>query len=181
MAYRERRAIDVRGLKAALLGRVAGTPPAAASVGLLSSAAFDLLFGALVLAAVVLSLIHRKVQPTPRAVFVASVAAGFMGTVSSIGGPPLALVYQNAEGPRLRATLAGLFLMGCLISLVGLAAVGRLGVEEFVRGAVLLPGVPIGLLASGRLVRVLDRSETRPFVLALSSAAAVVVLVRAFS
>ena len=179
MAYRERRAIDLRGFRVAIAGRLVGTPPAAASVGLLSAAAFDLLFGALVLAAVGMSLVRREIQPTPRAVFLAGIASAFMSTAAAIGGPPLALVYQNAQAARLRATLAGLFFIGCIFSLVALALVGRLGAAEAVRAGVLAAGIPIGLLISGPVVRILDRNATKPLILAFSSLAALAILGRA--
>lgn len=179
MAVRERWAIDLRGFRMAVAGRFVGTVPAAISVGLLSAAAFDVLFGVLVLAAVGMSLVHREIQPTPRAVFLAGIASAFMGTAASIGGPPMALIYQNAHAPQLRATLAGLFMIGCVLSLAGLALVGRLGAAEWVRAAVLLPGVPIGLLISGSAIHLLDRNATRPLILALSSLAALMVLGRA--
>ena len=181
MAYRERQSIDVDGLKVALLGRIGGTIPAALLAGALSAHAFDLLFGSIVLAAVGLSLLHREVRPTRTAVLVASVASGFMGTTSSIGGPPLALVYQSSQGARLRATLAALFLMGCVISLAALAAVGRCGQPELVRALVLTPGIPLGLVISRPLLPALDGSATRPLVLGLSSLSAVVILARAFA
>jgi len=179
MAVRERAAIDVHGLRAAVWGRLLGTPPAALLVGAVSSRTFDLVFGLLVLSAVGVSLVHRAVTPTRRSVFLASVASGFMGTASSIGGPPLALVYQNADGPRLRSTLATLFAMGSVLSITALAAVGRFGAPELVRAAVLLPGVVLGVAASGPLARALDRAAARPFVLGLSGLAALAVLGRA--
>lgn len=179
MAWRERGSVDLAGIRPAIWGRLVGTPPAALLVGAISSAAFDLVFGLLVLTAVGVSLVHRRIEPTRRAVFVASAASGFMGTASSIGGPPLALVYQNADGPRLRSTLAVFFVMGSVASLVALAAVGRFGLAELARAGVLVPGVALGIAISGPLARALDRSAARPFVLGLSSLAALAVLGRA--
>ena len=47
-----------------------------------------------------------------------------MGTASSIGGAPVALVYQHAGGPRTRATLASIFVFGTVISIGTLAIAG---------------------------------------------------------
>jgi uncharacterized membrane protein YfcA len=179
MAYRERWAIDLRGLKMAIAGRLVGAAPAAVSVKLLSAAAFEALFGVLVLAAVGISLVRREIQPTPRAVFMAGIASAFMSTAAAIGGPPMALIYQNAQAQRLRATLAALFCIGCIISLVALALVGRVGADEVVRAGVLVPGIPLGLLMAGPVVRILDRNATKPLILTLSSLAALAVLGRA--
>src|SRR5690606_14903468 len=86
MAWQEREAVDLGNLRPALLGRVLGTLPAAALMGSLSAAAFDLLFALLVLLAVGISLVHPHIRPTRGAVFSAAAASGFMSTISSIGG-----------------------------------------------------------------------------------------------
>jgi uncharacterized membrane protein YfcA len=112
-------------------------------------------------------------------VFAAGIASGFMGTITAIGGPPLALVYQSARGPALRATLAGAFLLGSVLSLITLAVIGRFRAHELALSAVLMPGIVLGVLVSRPLVHWLDRGATRPLVLALSTASALAVLARA--
>ena len=34
---------------------------------------------------------------------IAGLLSGFMGTITSVGGPPMAMVYQNMPGPKVRA------------------------------------------------------------------------------
>lgn len=179
MALRERQAMDRSGVRVAVAGRVLGAIPAGYALRVASQATYDLLFSTLVLAAVALSLLHRDIRPTPRAIFAAGIASGFMGTITSIGGPPVALVYQRSRGPELRATLAGMFLLGSLISLVVLAAIGRFGAAELSRTAVLVPGVVLGVLVSRPLLHRFDSGATRPLVLALSAGSALAVLARA--
>ena len=179
MAWRERHAIDFAGVGAATAGRVVGVMPAGYALSVASKETFDLLFGALVLAAVGLSLLHPRVQPTPRVVFGAGVASGFMGTITAIGGPPMALVYQRAEGPTLRATLAVMFVIGSVISLLALAAIGRFGRAELVYAAPLFAGVVVGVGLSHPLLGLFDRGTTRPLVLGLSAVSALAVLGRA--
>ena len=74
-----------------------------------------------------------------------------MGTASSIGGPPMALVYQHGPGDRLRATLGAYFVAGATMSLSALAVVGRFGPTEAWLGAALVPGIVLGFTASNRL------------------------------
>lgn len=181
MAWRERGSIDFGGLRAALAGRLLGVLPAGWALSLATPRVFDLLFSVLVLVAVALSLVHRRVAPTPRAVFGASVLSGLMGTITSIGGPPLALVYQNARGPVLRSTLALLFVMGSAISLTTLVAIGRFGRVELLLTATLVPGVVGGVAISGPLIGRIDGRATRPLVLLLSAASALAVLWRALA
>lgn len=179
MALRERNAIDLAGLRAAAVGRVLGVIPAGYALSLVDQSTFDVLFASLVIAAVGLSLLRPAPYPTPGAVFGASVLSGFMGTITAIGGPPMALVYQSASGPTLRSTLALIFVIGSLISLVALAAIGRFGVDEMCHAAPLLIGVVVGATVSKPLLGLFDRGATRPLVLGLSAASAVAVLSRA--
>lgn len=181
MAVQERAAVNLGNIKAGVLGRVGGTIPAALLVGTLSAAAFDLIFSLLVIAGVLLSLVHPHVRPTRNTVFLAALASGFMGTISSIGGPPLALVYQHSQGPELRANLAVLFIVGCLISLLALSLIGRFGTRDLGYAAVLSLGVAIGILAASPLKRRLDKHAARPYLLALSLLSAVLVLGRALA
>jgi hypothetical protein len=179
MVVRERHELDLQDVGSAAIGRVIGAVPAGYALRLASQDTFDLLFSVLVLAAVALSLLRRERAPTPRAIFAAGIASGFMGTITSIGGPPVALVYQGERGPRLRATLAGMFLIGSVISLCALAIAGRFGAAELARAALLVPGVVIGAVAARPLLHRFDRGSTRGLVLALSTGSALLVLMRA--
>ena len=179
MVWDDRHAIDLSTFKAAVAGRLLGTPPAALLLGTVSAATFDLVFGALVLIAVLLSLWHSNIRPTPWTVFVATFASGFMGTISGIGGPPLALVYQNASGPHLRANLAVIFVLGTAISLVALALIGRFGLVDLAYTGVLLIGIVIGVLFRNPVKKRIDASAARPYLLGLCALSALAVLGRA--
>ena len=177
-AIRERDAIDYRGLTWGLAGRLPGTFAGAALVSTLSVEQLAMPLGLLVLLAVAISASRLRFEPGPRTLFGAGVLSGFMGTASSIGGPPMALVYQHGPGDRLRATLAAYFVAGGVISLVALAVVGRFGVEEAWLGAVLVPGIVLGFAASSRLKGLVDRGYTRPAVLAVAVATGLGIIIR---
>jgi uncharacterized membrane protein YfcA len=132
--------------------------------------------GGLVLTAVAMSATGMRLVPTPRTVGWAGFLSGFMGTASSIGGPPLALVYQHAPGPRLRATLAGYFVIGGAMSLAALALVGRFGRHEIELAGALLPGALLGFAVSGRLLPLVDRGHTRKAVLGMAALAGLVAI-----
>ncbi len=179
VAYRERADIDMMGLRFAFVGRTIGTVAAALLLTALSAKAFDVVFGGLVLLGVGLSLLGTRISPTPGHAVSAGLLSGFMGTISSIGGPPLALLYQREGGPRLRATLAALFVTGNAISIAALAWIGRFGVVEIGLSGLLFPAALLGFAAAGWLRSVVDRAGVRPLVLALSAASATAVLVKA--
>jgi uncharacterized membrane protein YfcA len=166
------------GIRWALVGLGPGTVVAAFTLAALPADALSILFAVIVLAAVVLTASGLSVPHTRNALTGAGVASGFMGTVSGISGPPVALAYQHASGPTLRATLPRYFLVASALTLGALAAVGKLGWAELRAGVELLPGTLAGFLASGALTRHVDGRAARPIVLLLSTIAAVGVLLR---
>ncbi len=178
VARREHRSIRWRDLGFSLPGRVLGTVAAALVLRLLPTTHLELALGILIVVSVALSASGLHLAPGPRTLFGAGTLAGFMGTTTSVGGPPMALVYQREDGPSIRATLSAFFVAGVVISLIGLWAVGRFGREEALLSLALLPGVPLGYLISHRTRRFLDSGWTRPAILAVSFAAGTVVIVR---
>jgi hypothetical protein len=177
-AWRDRHAIDFSGLRWGLTGRVPGTLLGAALLAFLPPERMAAPFGALVLLAVAISAAGARVEPSPRALVGAGLLSGFMGTASSIGGPPFALIYQHSAGDRLRGTLGGYFVIGTVMSLTAIAAIGRFGIAELRWGVALVPGTLLGFAVSSRLIPWLDRGYTRPAVLAVAAAAGVAAVVR---
>lgn len=176
-AWRERGSIDRRGVAIALTGRVPGAVLAGLAIGLLPQRTYDILFGSVVLIAVLISLWSKGVRPTPPALLVAGFASGIMGTLTSVGGPPIALVYQHSHGPELRSTLNGYFAIGCLISIAVLVHAGRFELQHLVFGLASMPMIGAGFYASRFTRDRVDGARLRPAVLwlaALSSAAVVV-------
>lgn len=173
MAFRERQSLDLTGLKWAIPGLLLGSATAGALLSLTAVDRIGVPLGVLVLVAVALSLLGLRVRSTPRNVFYASTLAGFMSTTASIPGPPLALVYQHAPGPRLRATLALLFINSAVISLAILTAVGRFGRVHLAAAVLLVPGVIAGLSLSTYVARRVDAGALRYAVLLVAAAAGV--------
>lgn len=178
VAYRERRSIDARSIRWTILGSVAGTALAAAVLRVISAYGFTILFSALVLLGVGLSAIGLSVPLTRRNTLIVGGLSGFMGTTSSIGGPPVALLYQNSPGPQFRGTLSAYFCVTGVMALLALAGVGKLGSDELTLALPMLPALVIGYALSGFTARILDRRSLRPAVLTLSAISAAAVLVR---
>jgi uncharacterized membrane protein YfcA len=178
---RERGGVDLHGVRWALVGRVPGSVLGALLLAALSPRSVALVVGLVVLGGVAMTASGVRLRPRRATLLVAGLLSGFMGTTAAIGGPPVALVYQHAEGPRLRGTLAGYFVVAATISIAVLAAVGRFGTGDLVAGLALLPGVALGHLASRRAARRIDRGLTRHAVLLVSTLAALLVVVRALA
>lgn len=164
-----------------LSGRLLAALAAALAIGLMNEDAFSLFFGLAVLLAVVLSLIGLRIETTPRTLFGAGLVSGFMGTLTSIGAPPMAMVYQNARPARMRATLSAYFVFGGAISIVALMMADRFGREDLILGATMLPFAMIGFLFSGWGRRLLDKGRMKPVVLVVSAGSGLLLLARALS
>lgn len=178
MASCERHAVMVCDLPPATFGRIVGTIPAAYALSVMPQSLYELLFGILVMAGVLTSLLGWQFQPTLWNIFMASIASGFMSTVSSMGGPPMALLYQHHDGATIRATISAIFILGGAVTLSGLTWAGRFHSTELLLGLILMPGVVAGFVISRYTTSRIDPDHVRPVLLAASAACALVVIVR---
>jgi uncharacterized membrane protein YfcA len=147
---------DWHGVSWALAGRVAGTVGGIWVLAVASPRALGFVVGGMVLAVVVLS-VRAAVVPRNRATLVtAGVISGVTGTATSIGGPPIALLYQDETGPRVRATLSVYFIIGNTLALAALAVTGHLPGRDVVAGLVFVGCATAGFAAAAGLRRFLD-------------------------
>ena len=178
-AVRDWRHADWTGIGWAMLGRLPGTGLGVLAVVALSQRVFALLVGLAVLGWVLLSLLSWRPRPRPGSLLLAGLVSGAGGTAASIGGPPIALLYQDAAGPRVRGTIGGYFVLGSAISLAALAAAGQVTGESLASTAVLAPFLLAGFVLSGPARRVLDNNgRTRRAVLAVAAISAALLLGR---
>jgi uncharacterized membrane protein YfcA len=178
MSLRDREGIDGRGIGVAFVGRIPGSLIGAWLLTLLTPAALELVVAGTVILGVAMTGSGLRIPLSRGSLLGAGFLSGVMGTTTAIGGPPIAIVYQHAPGRDLRGTLSGFFVVGSLVSIVTLALVGRFGWADLRLGAALLPATAVGYVLSGPAVRVMDRGYTRLGVLAVSTAAALVLLAR---
>ena len=177
VALRERGGLDWRGIRWAIVGRIPGSILGAVAVVTLPERGLVIVFAVLVLAGVGLSVAGWDVEPTRTTLFSAGAASGLMGSITSIGGPPMALVYQRRSGPELRSTLALFFLFGSALSIGLLVLAGEIGRNDVGRAAWLLPPMLVGYLASRIVSSHLDRGRTRTAILVFSAVSSVALLV----
>jgi uncharacterized protein len=170
-AWRERSAVDLRGLGWVLGGRVPGTALGALALTRLGERALSTALGLLVLFAVGLSIRSVRLQRKPPLLVFAGLVSGLMGTTAALGGPAVAVLYQHERGDLVRSTLATYFLVGAVMSMTALALVGRLGGREVMMGLSLMPGILVGFAASRRTGAWLDRGRTRTAVLLVAAIA----------
>jgi uncharacterized protein len=170
--------LDLRGTGWALAGRVPGTVAGALLVAVLPAKPLALLVVFMVVAGVVASLWGFRPQPTPGAVAVAGAVSGLMGTATSIGGPPMAMVWQRFAGPRLRSTMGAFFLVGSAMSLAALTLSGSVEPHNLRYALFLAPAAAIGVLLARPIGRHLDVRRTRITATALALTGAAILLAR---
>jgi uncharacterized protein len=178
MVLREPHGVNWPAVGWATAGRLPGVLVGAWIVSIVASDVLSVITGTTVLAAVVVSVAAPAVRLTPTTLTSAGFASGIAGTATAIGGPPMAVLYQHKDGPTLRATLAGGFLFGTVISFAGLCLFGEVEGWQLLVGASLLPGQAVGLWLSGPLTRRLDQRWLRPTVLVVATVAASIAVVR---
>ena len=178
VGVRERGAIDRSSFGWIFIGRVPASLGAALLVGALPERGIAFALASVVLLGVVMSVVGWRIPRRPLNVVAVGAVSGVMSTLSSVGGPPIALLYQDARGRELRGTLAAVFTVGALVSIALLAVVGRFGTDEILVSLVLVPGVVAGFIAARWTAPILDRHALRPAVLVLSALAAVAAVLR---
>jgi len=178
MIWRNRSGVDLHGVGWMIVGALPGTALASLMLPYIPVRVISYALAGLVLLGVVISLSGVHFPARRWILLVAGFVSGYGSTLASIGGPPVALINQDLPGPRLRATLATYFTLLSIVSIVSLVPAGRFGGHELQLSLVLLPGVFLGFLLSGPLSRYLDRGYTRTAILAVSAAAAVLLIVQ---
>ncbi len=153
-------------------GRWLGALPAAALVAYVNLTLFYIIFGIMVLVGVALSLAGRTARFTNRNLLLAGVGSGVMGTFASIGAPPILMVYQQSRTEQARGTLAVVFGIGGLLSVLALTIFGEVGAADLVLAAILLPAVVVGFALARPVGRMLAASSLRWFAIGASTLAA---------
>lgn len=175
---RDRRAIALREVSWALVGRFVGSVAGIGALAILTTRTLSLTLGAVVLAAVAASATGLHLRISRRSLVGAGVVSGFTATTTGVGGPPIALLYQRSAGEQVRANLAGFFIVGAGLTLALLAGAGRFGAAELRATGILIPGVLLGFVVSIWTRRLVDGDRLRPVVLAVAGLSAAVLIVR---
>ncbi len=172
--------LDLRGAGWALTGRVPGVIAGAALVAFLPTQPLALMVAAMVFIGVLASVRGFRPRPTRGAVVVAGAMSGMMGTATSIGGPPMAMVWAQFAGARLRSTMGAFFLVGSAMSLVALTIGGSVRLEDLRYSLFLAPAAALGVVLARPVGRRLDVRRTRIAAMTLALAGATVLTVQQF-
>lgn len=177
LAWRHRGGAVWRDVGLVTLGRIPGIGFAIVILSVASARAIGLMAGVTVLAAVAVSFWAPAVPKTRPNLVLAGVISALFGTSVSIGGPPLALLFQHEAGPRLRSTMTSIMLLGGPLSLAILALTGNVDGTDLRTGLALAPFSVIGSYSSRWVIPYVDE-RLRPIILSICAFGAVVAIVR---
>lgn len=172
----ERQALDLPGAGWALAGRIPGTIAGTALLLWLPESGLAVLVAVVVLFGVVCTGLGWRPPPIRRNMVAAGAASGMFATATSIGGPPMALVMQGTDGPRLRGTMSAFFLVGSVMSIAALAASGRIDGPIVIAFVLLIPATVAGYLVSRYLNRAMSTDRLRTVSIVVSCLGALILL-----
>jgi uncharacterized membrane protein YfcA len=173
--------VDWRSTAWSLPARVPGTFLGAWLVASFTEEQIGVVLAVMVLLAVGLTVHTVDVPLNPTSLATAGFVAGATGTATSIGGPPIALLYQRGVPEVVRATLSVFFFVGVILSLSGLAISGSLDREPSLLALAMSPGVLAGYVVGRRSRGIVDGPWFRRGVLVVCTVSALILLTRSLA
>lgn len=178
MAVRDRAATNRRSAGRVMIARVPGTLLGTAAVAMADADALAVGVALVLIGAVLSAALGWSVPLTPTAEMTAGVVSGFSGTAVGLGGPPLALLYRDRPPEEGRATMAPVFALGIVVSLVALAVTGSFTRDQAQAGAVLAGAILFGMVVAAPLLRRLSDAHLHRGLLVWAGGGSVVALLR---
>ena len=177
-AWKERGNIAVSELGLGISGRVVGS---LCALGLLiwipDRDSFLILFGILILVAVLLTVSGLKTQFNSGNLFGLSVISGLMGTITAVGAPPMAIIYHDRPPKIVRPTLNAFFGAGSVLAIIGLVATGWMTFAHLLAATLFMPAIFCGAILA-RTLRKLPSIWLSRTMLTLSALAAISLIVK---
>jgi uncharacterized protein len=180
MYNREQHAVQKNEIKWAVIGRLLGTICGAAILSIISKNNLSLLFGTVILFSLIIFVSGIRLKMSILNLILVGTISGFMGTTTSIGGPPMALLYQDKKGPQIRGTLSGIFIVGTIIAILSLIFINKFGIIELKIAALLLPGIIVGYYLSYYSSKILDKGYIRTAILIVSAITSIILIFKYF-
>jgi uncharacterized membrane protein YfcA len=177
---RYRNQLHFTNIQLALLARIPGSIIGVLLLTLLPPLVFALSFSLLILLSVLLSYKHISIRHCSQNLVIAGFFSGLMGTTTSVGGPPIALVYQNSKVSIARAELALFFLVGTFMSLVLLFLSGNVSYYQLQLTLPLIPAVFVGFAFSIWLDKYFQQAFLKPLMAIISVVSCSLILLKAY-
>jgi uncharacterized protein len=177
-ALQNHRNIALGSIRVALSGRFIGSLLAVLLLLLLPPVFFTLLFSLLIIVSVLLTYSRWQIRYSARNLFIGGFFSGLAGTATSIGGPPIAMVYQNSKLCTVRAELSLFFLCSTIVSLLLLIITGNFSYYQLQLALPLMPAVLLGFVLTGWLEQYFKAHHLKPATALLSLTACLLILLQ---
>ena len=176
----EKQCLSLKLVLPAVIARFPGSWCGVLLLAYLPQWLLGLTIGFSLLLASFLSVVNISVTLNIRSLFIAGFFSGLSGTVTSIGGPVMALIYQNETPKTTRQALICFFLIGTPISILILVLAGEMSLEAYILCLKMLPGVLIGfVLSKYRMFSIF--SPTKKSIIILSVFSALIIISKSLS
>lgn len=177
-AAREVDAVDRTSLPWLLVGAVPGTLVGLWIVHVADPHQLAVVVGVVTILGVAVTALGRDVPLNRTSASIAGLISNVTGTAASVGGPPVALLFQHQRGPIVRSTLGVYFVVSGALSVIGYAATGAITLDRVLLAAALVPAMLLGAWASKHFHGFVDAGWLRPAVLTLSVLAGALAILR---
>lgn len=140
-----------------------------------------IIFGILLLVATYMSIKKWNIVANKKNITIAGTISGLMGTLTGIGGPPMALVYQNSSARKVVATLNMFFGVGALFSVILFIYYDLINLPEVMKSIYLSPALIIGTFIGRReMVKKFVDKNLKNLIIAVCFVSAFVIILDAF-
>lgn len=140
-----------------------------------------IIFGTLLLVATYMSIKKWNIVANKKNITIAGTISGLMGTLTGIGGPPMALVYQNSSARKVVATLNMFFGVGALFSVILFIYYDLINLPEVMKSIYLSPALIIGTYVGRReMVKKFVDKNLKNLIIAVCFVSAFVIILDAF-
>ncbi len=177
LALRNTRVADVREVAPAIVGRFVGAVVAVALLAALSERGLTITIGLMVLGLVAVRLSGLRIPRSPTSLAGTGVVSGVSGTIASLGGAPMGLLYeQHTRARDFRGPMGAFQMIGGAVSVLLLNIAGEMDGRSWKLAALLLPPLALGWILAHWVTPIVDRGLLGPLVLAVSSVSALVLI-----
>ena len=181
VVYKSRHNLGWQRILPAIVARIPGSWFGAILLTLISTRMLAIFFGCALLFATLLSWKTVTLKTNRLNLMIGGFFSGVIGTSTSVGGPPIALVYQQQTRHQTRNELAVFFLIGTPVSLLMLWLEGRINQQQIELTTMLLPGVLVGYSVAKRFEEKINIQSAKPALLVISALSALVVIKQGIS
>lgn len=178
MTIRDRGHLQFNQVSWAMRGSFFGILLAGLLLKVTSKEQFELAFGILILLAVLISVLGLVPKVNKITNTIAGFTSGLMGTITAVGGPPIALLYQHGDIKNIKANLTAFFLFVNIIAIITLSLIGQITTNTLMTVIFILPGMAVGLYISTKAAHIVKPTLIRRWILALSGMTAVITIIK---